>query len=148
MTLQTIESLTEDISDQVEIEGALNVKSYPISEYKVRLAYGDLTLIVAMIEDYIKGLDSIKDGDVQWECYYRNKFKSISEKIQKQIEYDYEEKLKKCLKAKEKNNDIGEDALVLAIKKAPKKEVKEEQKEEQKVPDNEMEGQMSIADFV
>lgn len=148
MTLQIMENLAEDVADLVEIEGALNVKTFPISEYKVRLAYGDLTLIVAMIEDYIKGLDSIREDDIQWECYYRNKFKSISEKIQKQIEYDYEAKLKKCLKAKEKNNDIGEDALVLAIKKAPKKEVKEEQKEEQKAPANEMEGQMSIADFV
>lgn len=106
--------------EEVEITGVLNLKVMPVSNYKVSLAYGDLTLIVAMIEDYIKGLDVMKEGDIQWECYYRKKFKSISERIQKQIEYDYEAKLKKCLKAKDSKSDIGEDALILALKKQPK----------------------------
>jgi len=152
MTLEMMEGLTDDAQEQVEIDGVLNVKSSPVSKYKVHLAYGDLTLIVAMIEDYIKGLDSIKDGDIQWECYYRNKFKSISDKIQDQIEYDYEAKLKKCMKAKEKNSDVGEDALVLAIKKAPKirKDDPEKDivKEKQDKAAGQLEGQMNLDDFL
>lgn len=109
--------------EEVKINGALNVHSTgKIKPFEVTLTTGDLTLIVAMIEDYIKGLDVIKETDIQWQVYYRKKFKGISEKIQKQIAYDYEKALKKCLKEadKENNSDIGDEAMALMIRKAQK----------------------------
>lgn len=111
--------------EDVEIDGAVNLHTHPISNYKVTLAYGDLTLIVAMIRDYIRGLDQMfQDGDIkinpiEYEAYYRNKFLNMADKISRQIEYDYDEHLKKCLKKLEKtdNSDIGEEALSLVIKR-------------------------------
>lgn len=107
--------------EEVKVNGALNVHSRgKIKPFEVTLTTGDLTLIVAMIEDYIKGLDVIRETDIQWQVYYRKKFKNISEKIQTQIDYDYEKALKKCLKnaEKESNSDIGDEAMSLMIKKA------------------------------
>lgn len=112
-------SLWDIVGDEeVKVNGALNLKSMPIRPYEVTLTTGDLRLIVTMIEDYIRGLDIIKANDIQWEAYYRTKYKGMSEKIQKSIDYDYEKVRKKCLSQKESNSDVGDEALSLAIKKA------------------------------
>jgi hypothetical protein len=125
----------EEKDKEVEIEGPINPK-VSLKEMKLRLSYGDLVLLVAMLRDYVKGLDEIKEGDIQWEVYYRNKFWDMAEKISDQIGYDYDEALKKCMKKQEKESDIGEDALILALKKtkALKKELEQaaEQEAEQK----------------
>ena len=104
---------------EIEIKGAINPKK-SLKEIEVRLSYGDLTLIVAMIRDYVRGLDEVKQDDIQWQAYYRNKFWDMAEKISDQIGYDYDAALQKCLKKQEKESDVGEDALILALKKAPK----------------------------
>jgi len=111
---------TEEPAEDVNILGALNVHAKgKIGPFEVHLTTGDLILIVAMIEDYIRGLDVIKAGDVQWEVYYRKRFKDMSTRIQDQIDYSYEKHLKKCLKAQhEKEDDIGDEAMSLMIKKA------------------------------
>ncbi len=104
----------------VRVEGALNVKAPGgIVPFNVTLTTGDLVLIVSMIEDYIKGLDTIKETDILWRSYYRKKFKGISEKIQGQIDYDYEKAKAKCLKnaSKEDRDDIGGEAISLLLKK-------------------------------
>lgn len=109
----------------VSIEGVINVKSMPISHYKVNLAYGDLKLIVAILRDYVKGCDKLKElgklpcNEIEYDVYYRNKFMKIAENISEQIEYDYDAQLQKCLKKLNKvdNSDIGEDALALAMKR-------------------------------
>ncbi|MBR4607216.1 MAG: hypothetical protein IKO41_13460 [Lachnospiraceae bacterium] len=106
--------------EMIPIHHAINVKSMPIKECNVSLAYGDLVLIVCMIEDYIKGLDVAMEGDFGWDVYYRSRFSKMSAEIQKKIEYDYAAKLEKCRKKqnKESNSDIGEEALSLAMKRA------------------------------
>ena len=109
----------EDNDREIEIKGAINPKK-SLKEIEVRLSYGDLTLIVAMIRDYVRGLDEVKQDDIQWQAYYRNKFWDMAEKISDQIGYDYDAALQKCLKKQEKESDVGEDALILALKKAPK----------------------------
>lgn len=118
---------------EVEVEGAYSLKQMPIQQYKVLLTYGDLVLIVAMIEDYVRGLDVIKAGDIQWSAYYHSKFHAISERIQKQIDYDYEKKRKECLKKSEKesNSDIGEEAIALTIKRAMAAKEKEQREADQ-----------------
>ena len=63
----------------------------------------------------------------------------MANRLAEQIEYDYEKQLEKCkkkMKAKEKNNDIGEDAMALTVKysgrgKAAKKEGTEAKHEEE-----------------
>jgi len=110
---------TEAGEDDVEIKGALNVHAKgKIKPFEVHLCTGDLVLIVAMIEDYIKGLDVIRADDIQWQVYYRNKFHDLSVRIQNQIEYDYEKARQRCMKKREKEDDIGEEAMALTIKKA------------------------------
>lgn len=110
---------TEQPRQEIPIHGALNVKAKgKITEFDVRLCTGDLVLIVAMIEDYIKGLDVIKKDDIFYETYYRKKFRNISEKIQNSINYDYNKALQNCQKKQNKDNDIGGEAMSLMIKKA------------------------------
>lgn len=115
--------LWEQLADEapketVVCDGAYDVHSYPIGQYRVNLTYGDLTLIIAMIEDYVRGLEATHSNDMAWQ-YHIDKFKHISEKIQLQIGYDYEKKKVKCAK-KKKDDDIGEDAMILALKKSMK----------------------------
>lgn len=65
-------------------------------------------------------LDVIKKDDIQWNAYYRKKFKAISARIQEQIEYDYDKAMLKCQKHKEDSSDIGEEAFALAVKRQMK----------------------------
>lgn len=109
----------------VPIDGVVNLKTMPISHYKVNLTYGDLKLVVAILRDYVKGCDKLKElgklpcNEIEYDAYYRNKFMKIAENISEQIEYDYDAQLKKCLKKLNKvdNSDVGEEALALAMKR-------------------------------
>lgn len=125
-TLDTWDEIAEDSPDEyVNIDGVVNVKAHPISNYEVKLAHGDLKLIVAMIRDYVKGFDQMaEDGDIrinpiEYQAYYRGKFMKIADGISAQIEYDYDKQLKKCLKSlgKESKSDVGGEALSLALKR-------------------------------
>ncbi len=117
MFYEFVEGLGKEASKRVDISGVLNLKARPISHYEVSLAYGDLVLIVAMIMDYVKTCDEVLKDRVDWEVYYKRKFLKIADRIQEQIDYDYEKALKKCEKKKESKSDIGEDAMLLALKK-------------------------------
>lgn len=121
------DELTKDVPDEdVPIEGAVNLKSRPISEFKVRLAYGELTLIIAMIRDYIRELDTrLENGtlnmnEVEYQYYYRPKFLAMADRISQQINYDYDKQVEKCRKKMLKgssNSDVGEEALALTFKR-------------------------------
>lgn len=121
------DELTKDVPDEdVPIEGAVNLKSKPISEFKVRLAYGELTLIIAMIHDYIRELDTrLENGtlnmnEVEYQYYYRPKFLAMADRISQQINYDYDKQVEKCRKKMLKgnsNSDVGEEALALTFKR-------------------------------
>lgn len=121
------DELTKDIPDEdVPVEGAVNLKSRPISEFKVRLAYGELTLIIAMIRDYIRELDTrLENGtlnmnEVEYQYYYRPKFLAMADRISQQINYDYDKQVEKCRKKMLKgssNSDVGEEALALTFKR-------------------------------
>ena len=99
---------------EVNVVGAVNPKE-SMNEIDVKLSYGDLILIVSMLRDYVRGLDNIKQDDIQWQVYYRKKFLTIADEISEKLRYDYDETLEKCLKKRGKN-DIGEEALILALK--------------------------------
>ena len=124
--LEIFDILLKDVPEEVvKITGAINVKTSPISEHEVFLAYGDLTLIIAVLRDYVKGLDQmllenrLPVNEIEYEAYYRKKFLDIANKISEQIEYDYDKKREQCIKKMEKadKSDIGEEALSLALKR-------------------------------
>ena len=124
--LEIFDILLKDVPEEVvKITGAINVKTSPISEHEVSLAYGDLTLIIAVLRDYVKGLDQmllenrLPVNEIEYEAYYRKKFLDIANKISEQIKYDYDKKREQCIKKMEKvdKSDIGEEALSLALKR-------------------------------
>ena len=123
--------LTKEQEKQVMIEKAINLRL--MCDYVVSCSHGDIVLIICMLHDYIKMLDELKgDGDIAWTSYYRKKFQNMADRLAEQIEYDYDAALEKCKKKwekQEKENDIGEEALVLAMKRGTGK--KQEKKEEE-----------------
>ena len=110
---------------RADITGVINLKTHPISYHDVSLAYGDLVLIVAMLRDYVRTLDELRGDDIQYQTYYRNKFMRIAQRIEEQTGYSYDAAVKKCNK-KEKDSDIGEDAMLLMLKKQAKQKKAEE----------------------
>jgi hypothetical protein len=121
--------MTKDELKQVMIEKAKNLKLF--CDYVVSCSYGDIVLIICMLHDYVKMMDKIKDDDIQWKAYYRNKFVTMADRLADQIEYDYDAAVEKCRKKQEKEDrysDVGEDAMVLAVKSGGTKK-KEQEKE-------------------
>lgn len=123
--------LTKEQEKKVMIEKAINLRL--MCDYVVSCSHGDIVLIICMLHDYIKMLDELKgDGDIAWMSYYRKKYQNMADRLADQIEYDYDAALEKCKKKwekQEKENDIGEEALVLAMKRGTGK--KQEKKEEE-----------------
>lgn len=104
----------EEADKQVKIEHCVNIKE--LCDYKVSISYGDMVFTICILKDYLK-LIAEKEGHI-WD-YYRNRFAKLADKLSTQIGYDYENQLGKCRKkmdAKEKHDDIGEDAMALGRK--------------------------------
>lgn len=123
--LKYLDDVTIDTPEiDVPIEGAVNFKSHPMSEFKVRLSLGDLKLMVAILRDYVKSFDKLTEegncpiNELEYVSYYRKKFLEMAERISTQIDYDYDKQMEKCLKklAKgESKSTVGEDAMSLAL---------------------------------
>lgn len=125
------EGMNKDEMKQVMIEKAINLKL--LCDYVVSCSYGDIVLIICMLHDYVKMLDEIRD-DIQWQAYYRNKFVTMADRLAEQIEYDYDAAVEKCWKKqekKERDSDIGEEAMALMVKRGSAKK-KESEKEADK----------------
>lgn len=124
-------NMSREEEKQVMIEKAINLRL--LCDYVVSCSYGDIVLIICMLHDYIRMLDKIRPDDINYQVYYRKKFIEIANRLEEQIEYDYEKQLEKCQKkitAREKNNDIGEEAMALAVKyssKGKKSNINEDQ---------------------
>lgn len=109
--------MSKDEMKQIMIEKAINLKL--LCDYVVSCSYGDIVLIICMLHDYVKMLDEVRNDDIQWKAYYRNKFATMADRLAEQIGYDYDLAVEKCRKKREKqehNSDIGEDAMVLAVR--------------------------------
>lgn len=137
--LNLFDMMQEGSPDAVmQFDKVVNLKTSPISYHDVKITYGDLVLIIAVLRDYVKGFDILKEigqlpiNEVQYDYYYRKKFLDIADKISADIDYDYDAKLKKCLKKamKEDNSDIGGEALSLAFKRDRQKAEADEKKAE------------------
>lgn len=94
--------------------------------HEVKTCYGDVVKIVNALRDYAKLLELVCD---EWELagfhraayeYQAEKLRQIANKLQCGIGYDYDAAVRKCQKLrgkKPRNDDVGEDAMVLAVKR-------------------------------
>ena len=124
------EAAKRQADKKVMIEKVINLKL--MCDYAVSCSYGDIVLIIAMLRDYVSLLDDIKQDDIQYMAYYRERFLHIADHFSEQIGYDYDKAVEKCLKNKEKedSDDIGEEAMALAVKYAGKGKKKAEDNEQ------------------
>lgn len=105
----------EDADKQVEIEHCINIKT--LSDFKVSCSYRDVVFIICILKEYVK-LIGDREG-FTWD-YYREQFSKLADRLSEQIEYDYDKQMERCRKQmqkKEKNDDVGEDAMALAVKR-------------------------------
>ena len=131
--LEEIEKeIPEDLKEkEVSIRGAHNLKAPGIPEYEVRMAYGDIVLMISVLYLYLRDQEKIRtEEDILWNSYYKGKFQKMADRLSEQIGYDYDKALAKCLKKQEKESksDIGEDAMALAVKYGARKAPKPEEK--------------------
>ena len=108
----------EEADKGVKVEHCINIKE--MCDYKVSCSYGDMIFIICILKDYLK-LIADKEGHI-WD-YYRDRFAKLADKLSAQISYDYEKQMDKCLKkmhTKERQNDVGEDAMALAVNRGRK----------------------------
>lgn len=118
--------------ETVRARGAYDTRAPGIPELEVTCPYGDITMIIAMLHDYIKALDEVKGEDIEYQAYYRKRFAKMADRLSEQIGYDYDAMVRKCekkLAKQEKDNDIGEEAMLLALKRGARSR-KEEKPEE------------------
>ena len=94
--------------------------------HEVKTCYGDVVKIVNALRDYAKLLELVCD---EWDLggfhratyeYHAEKLRQIADKFQCSIGYDYDAAVQKCQKMrgkKPRNDDVGEEAMVLAVKR-------------------------------
>ena len=125
---QIEKEIPEELKDKiVDIKGALNLKAPGIPEYEVRMAYGDIVLMISILYLYLREQEEIRaEDDILWNSYYKNKFQSIADRLSEQIGYDYWKAYERCQKKQEKqdNSDIGEEAMALTVKRARKEAIR------------------------
>lgn len=110
----------------------VDVEYYNLSgqELHFKISPGDLQIVCNVLYDYCNMLsemladppDGVDENTIGvWKArygYYLVRIQKIREKIETGIGYSTEKAIEKCRKRKpEKDNDIGEDALVMAMKK-------------------------------
>lgn len=102
---------------KVEIEGAVNTQSYPMSDFAVQSTYMDIFYIINMLDDYVSVLTQPGRRKDWYTDYMIGQFERISRELSEQICLDKEKMYIKCRKRQEqKEDDIGEDAVVLAAR--------------------------------
>lgn len=105
------------------------------NELHLKICPGDLQIVCNVLYDYCNMIsemladppDGVDENTIQiWKSryeYYLQRVQKIRGKIENEIGYSTEKAIKKCNKKKgKKDDDIGEDALVLAMKKHLSKE--------------------------
>ena len=104
----------------VEIEHCINIKRF--CDYKVSCSYTDIVYVICILKDYLKLMDERKKDGYIWD-YYRDRFTKLADRLAEQIEYDYDKQKARCMKKmgkKERDDDVGEDAMALAVKRGKK----------------------------
>lgn len=96
----------------VKINGVVDMRSCPISEYRIESTYRDIFLIINMLDDYVRIFETLPDRSFITD-YYLNQFSRISESLSKQIQLDKEKMYVRCRRQTSKEDDTGKDALEL-----------------------------------
>lgn len=109
------EAAQKEARKQVMLKGAVDLETK--ADYVVSVSYTDITLIIAMLRDYVGLCDEIQGNDFRYQAYFRRKFLGIADSLSEQIGYDYDEALKKCRSRQDDDADVGGDALEMAMKK-------------------------------
>ncbi len=97
-------------TETIEIKEVVNVKTY--SDFSIKSTYRDIFLIINMLDDYVEVLKKKEDRNYYTD-YMIKQFERISLELSEQIELDKEKMYKKCQYKLNKQDDIGEDAMVL-----------------------------------
>lgn len=95
---------------------------------------GDLFLIVNALMDYADILEEFTKQKAEilnaWQeaviPFHAQRCRKVAKKIEEAIGYDREAAIKKCQKKQKKEDDIGEEALVMTIKRGRKKKIQQE----------------------
>lgn len=106
--LDFFDELQKELASEhpVVLDNACEWKKGELHEYKINTTYSDVVLLISMLHEYIELLNGT-DG-VRME-YYRNRFKAITEYLEKGIDYDYQEHLEKCHKKADKDDRLDEN---------------------------------------
>lgn len=120
---QSLKSIEVTEIDGMETGGLLryfDLKDW--SDKVIETCAGDITVIINALEDYGRLLDAVVkewglDGyhGALYELH-AERCRKISAKYQQAVGYDYRRALDKCRKRKEKEVDVGEEALSLLAK--------------------------------
>ena len=141
MTKETVQ-ITEDIKEAEE--SGIEIEYYTLDGKKpvLHMAPGDLMIICNVLHDYAQMLSesaAINIGYAQASyIYHADRCRKIQAKIESQMGYSTEAAIEKCEKKHKyygqeplvKDNDIGEDALVLAMRQRNRKKNEEKQRKE------------------
>lgn len=94
-----------------------------MNEQWIETSKGELRIIIETLADYYdvvsKDIEVMEEGYVKavWEIRLE-RIKQIQEKLEKSTGYNRDKQLEICMKRKSrKDDDIGEEALVLAARK-------------------------------
>lgn len=95
-------------------------------EHTVESNTRDMCLIVDMLHDYVRRLEQTDSKDPRKD-YYIERFKSMAKSFSEQLDYDYEDRLEKCLKKsaagqsdESDQSDVGGDAFAYLMKSKKK----------------------------
>ena len=97
-------------TETIEIKEVVNVKTY--SDFSIKSTYRDIFLIINMLDDYVEVLKKKEDRNYYTD-YMIKQFERISLELSEQIELDKEKMYKRCQHKLNKQDNVGEDAMVL-----------------------------------
>ena len=95
----------------VKIEGVINTEK--AADFAIRSTYRDIFLIINMLDDYVFMLRQSAKENSAYMNYMIMQFERISKELSEQIALDKEKIFKKCQKRNEKQEDVGEEAMIL-----------------------------------
>lgn len=127
---------------------------------EIQLCYGDIIIIINAMADYAGLLDDyrmmyperLNAFEVATYEYQANRCRKIQKSLEQQMGYDRDKAFEKCQKrrARQADDDVGEEALVLLARKNANEERKKEEAQNPPAPvkekekPRELEGQLSF----
>lgn len=153
-------SITAEITEDEQNMVPIRYLELDGKRKEVHASYGDIIIIINAMADYAglvddyrrmypERLDSFQAATYE---YQANRCRKIQKTLEQQMGYDRDKAFEKCQKrrAKQSDDDVGEEALVLLARSKANEERKKEEKQNPsepakgKVKQNKLEGQLSF----